>query len=137
MLEIVKNLRRTQQGLGRDTAPVQADTAEVVPFDDCGLEAKLRRPDSRNITARPGADDENVKIRVSDSLARLPDPIECNPDWACNACLYPWGKGNDQNRWRTRHPSDLFVGASRLRRRDQGLQHDRGQERAGGIGIKI
>src|SRR5262245_52427527 len=137
MLEIMEDFRRAQQSLGRYAAPIEADPAEIVAFDDRGLEAELRRPDRRHIAAGAGPDNENIEICVSHSLSCLPDPIECTPDWACNACLYHWGKRHDQNRWRTCRPGDLSDGAGRLWRRDQGLQHHRGQERVGGIGAKI
>src|SRR5215218_4983809 len=57
----MENFRRAQQRLGRDTAPVQADAAEIGFFDDRGLEAELRRADRSDIAAGPGADDDDVE----------------------------------------------------------------------------
>ena len=55
------DLCRSQQGLGRDTAPVQADAAKMFALDDRHLQAELRRPDRRDVTARSRADDDDVE----------------------------------------------------------------------------
>jgi hypothetical protein len=60
MLGIVKNLGRAQQRLGRNAAPVGADAGQMLALDNCGLEAKLRRPDRRNIAAGARTDDDDV-----------------------------------------------------------------------------
>ena len=62
VLHVVKDLRRAQQRLGRDAAPVQADAAQIFALDDGGLEAELRRADGADIAARPRADDDDVEI---------------------------------------------------------------------------
>src|SRR3546814_2969603 len=49
MLDVAVDLGRAQQRLGRDTAPVQADAAELVALDDGGLEAQLGSADRRGI----------------------------------------------------------------------------------------
>ena len=45
VLQVMENLRRAQQRLGRDAAPVEADAAEIFALDDRGLEAELRGAD--------------------------------------------------------------------------------------------
>src|SRR5260370_568300 len=59
-LQIVKNLRRAQQCLGRDAAPVEADAAQIVALYDRGPEAELGGADRGHIAARAGADDDDV-----------------------------------------------------------------------------
>src|SRR4029077_11383692 len=64
LVEIVEemvDLRRAQQRLGRDAAPVEADAAEMLALDDRRLHAELRRPDRRDITAGAGADDDEIE----------------------------------------------------------------------------
>src|SRR3989304_365258 len=58
---VVIDFGRAQQCLGRDAAPVEADAAELIALDDGGLEAELRRPDRGHVSARPGADHQDVK----------------------------------------------------------------------------
>ena len=58
------DFRRTQQRLGRDTAPVEANAAEIIALDNRGLEAELRRADSGDVAAGPGADDDDVESGV-------------------------------------------------------------------------
>ena len=54
-------LRGLQQCLRRDAADVEAGAAEAVAALDAGrLEPELRRPDRRDIAARPGPDDDDV-----------------------------------------------------------------------------
>src|SRR5262249_10041136 len=60
LLHVVEDLRRAQQRLGRDAAPIETDAAEVGALHDCGLEAELRRPDRRYVPAGAGADDDDV-----------------------------------------------------------------------------
>jgi hypothetical protein len=67
MVQQVMDFRRAQQGFGRDAAPVQADAAELVALDERGLHAELRRPDRRDITARPAADHHQVESRLRHS----------------------------------------------------------------------
>ena len=56
----VEHLCRAQQCLGRDTAPVQADAAEMLAFDDGHLLAQLSGPNGCNITARPCANHDCI-----------------------------------------------------------------------------
>ena len=73
LLQHVENFRRAQQRLGRDAAPVQANAAEIIAFDDRGLESELGGADGGDIAARSGADDDDVEIGLSHSnLARRP-----------------------------------------------------------------
>jgi hypothetical protein len=51
MLHVVEDLGRTQQRLGRDAPPVEADAAQQLALHDCGLEAELRRADRGDIAA--------------------------------------------------------------------------------------
>ena len=64
MLDLVEDLGRAQQRLGRDAAPVEADAAKVLALDDRGLEAELGRADRGHIAARPGAEHDDV-VRFS------------------------------------------------------------------------
>src|SRR3569833_2893941 len=64
MGQVMVDLGGPEQRLGRDAAPVEADAAELLALDDGGLEAELRRPDSRDIAAGPRTeDDEIVAVR--------------------------------------------------------------------------
>src|SRR3954447_9852855 len=73
MLEIVKNLGRTQQRLGRDAPPVEANPAEQLALDNRSLEAQLRRADGRDIAARSGAEDDQV-VGVRHCCLKLAPP---------------------------------------------------------------
>ena len=64
VLHVVVDLRRAQQRLGRDAAPVEADAAEIIALDDRGLEAELRGADGGDIAAGAGADDDDVEAGV-------------------------------------------------------------------------
>ena len=61
VLHVVVDFRRTQQRLGGNAAPVEADAAEIGALDDRRLEAELRRADRGDIASRPGADDDDVE----------------------------------------------------------------------------
>ena len=61
VLHVVVDLRRAQQRLGRDAAPVRADAAEIVAFHNRGLEPELGRADGRHVAARARADDDDVE----------------------------------------------------------------------------
>ena len=61
VLQVVEDLGRAQQRLGRDAAPVEADAAQIFALDDRGLEAELRRADRGDVAAGPGADDDDVE----------------------------------------------------------------------------
>ena len=65
VLGVVEDLGRAQQRLGRDAAPVEADTAEQFAFDDGGLEAQLRAADRRDIAAGAASEHDDVVIGVS------------------------------------------------------------------------
>jgi hypothetical protein len=60
MLHVVVDLRRAQQRLRRDAAPVEADAPEMLPVHDRGLEPELGRPDRGHVAAGTRADDEDV-----------------------------------------------------------------------------
>ena len=57
---IVIDLRRAQQRLGRDAAPVEADAAEAFTLDDRDLHAELAGTDRRDIAAGAGAEDDEI-----------------------------------------------------------------------------
>ena len=60
MLGVVIDLRRAQQRLGGDAAPVETNAAQMLALNHGCLEAKLGRANGGDITARPAADDEDV-----------------------------------------------------------------------------
>ena len=57
---IVIDLRRAQQRLGRDAAPVEADAAQSFTLDDRDLHAQLAGADRRDIAAGAGAEDDEI-----------------------------------------------------------------------------
>ena len=54
-------LTRLQKGLGGDTAPVQADAAQVLALEDSDLLAQLAGANGRHIAARARADDDEIE----------------------------------------------------------------------------
>ena len=58
--EDVRDVRVTDQRLGRDTAHVEADTAPVLLLDNGGLETQLGRPDGGDVPAGARADNYYV-----------------------------------------------------------------------------
>ena len=81
VLHKVENLGRTQQRLGGDTAPVEADPAEQFALDNRDFEAQLRRPDRRNIAAGAGTEDDEVvlvrhKFLANDTRRQSPSCAE-------------------------------------------------------------
>jgi hypothetical protein len=62
MVELLIDLGGLEQGLGGDTAPVQADAAERITLHDGGLETQLSRADGGHIAAGAAADDDDVEI---------------------------------------------------------------------------
>ena len=50
-----------QHRLGRDTSPIQTDTAQVFAFDDGNFHAQLRATDGCNIAPRTSPDDNKIK----------------------------------------------------------------------------
>src|SRR5262245_29933458 len=56
----LEDLRRAEQGLGRNTSPVEADPTEALALDARGLEAELRAADRRDVAARARADHHDV-----------------------------------------------------------------------------
>ena len=61
VLHVMEDLRRAQQRLGRDAAPIEADASQIIALDDRRLEAKLRRTNGGDIAARTGADDYDIE----------------------------------------------------------------------------
>ncbi len=68
MAQALELLARLQQGLGRDTAPVQADPAQVLALDDGDLLAQLAGADSRDVTAGARADDDEIEFSSHDQI---------------------------------------------------------------------
>src|SRR5271170_1390984 len=54
----------TQQRLGRDASPVEAYAAGAVALDNGDAHFKLSGADSGNISARPGADYDEIIARI-------------------------------------------------------------------------
>src|SRR4051812_10847388 len=51
-----------QQGLRRDAADVEADTAPVLQLHHCGLETELGGTNGGNVAAGAGAEDDEIEI---------------------------------------------------------------------------
>ena len=62
VLDVVQQLGRGQQRLGRNAAVVQAGAAEVVLLDDGDARAHLAGLQRRDIAAGPAADHRNVEM---------------------------------------------------------------------------
>jgi hypothetical protein len=62
-LDLLVEMRGHDPRLGGDAAPVQARATQFVLLDDGGLQAQLRGTDRGHITARAGADDDDVVVR--------------------------------------------------------------------------
>src|SRR3546814_16469534 len=69
MRQIMIDLGRAKQRLGRNAPPVEADPAQLLPLDDGGFHPKLRRENSGHISARAKAENDKV---VSNSHAGAP-----------------------------------------------------------------
>src|SRR5260370_21099735 len=76
MPHVTEDLRQTQERLGRNAAPVEADAAQIVALDHRSLESELSRTDGGDVAPRPGADDDDVEARLSHfrSLRSHPRP---------------------------------------------------------------
>src|SRR5262249_37220364 len=61
-LDLLEEVGADDPRLGRDAAPVEARAAQLVLFDHRGLEAELRGADRGNVTARTGADDDDLMM---------------------------------------------------------------------------
>ncbi|EKD60770.1 MAG: hypothetical protein ACD_54C00559G0002 [uncultured bacterium] len=61
----MKHLGTAQQRLGRDTAPVQADTAQIFAFDNRHLLAQLAGPNGSHIATGACADHDHVECLSS------------------------------------------------------------------------
>src|SRR5690349_18220331 len=64
----MQNLRRAQERLGRNAAPVEANATEIFALDNRGLESELCRSNGGDVTAGPRPDDEDVVCVVSHSF---------------------------------------------------------------------
>ena len=70
MLDVFKDLSAFEKGLGRNTAPIQADSTQGFPFNNGSFEAKLRGPDGGNITARTTSDNNEIVIHGDEGFGR-------------------------------------------------------------------
>ena len=61
-LHKVEHFRGSQHRFGRDAAPVQANTAEMLAFDNGCLEAKLGGTNGGDVAAGAGANDDDVEV---------------------------------------------------------------------------
>ena len=60
---VVGDLGGVEQRLGRDAAPVEANTAEILTFNNRDFQPKLRRADGGNIATGAGTENDEVVIR--------------------------------------------------------------------------
>ena len=60
VLHIVIDLCRTEQRLGRNTAPVETNAPQRLPLHDRSLEAELRSTDGGNIATGAGAEHNEI-----------------------------------------------------------------------------
>ena len=56
------NFGRTQQGLGGNAAPVQANAAQMFLFHQGNVHAQLRCPDRGHVATWPTAYDDQIKF---------------------------------------------------------------------------
>ena len=85
VLHVVDNFGRTQQRLGGNAAPVEADAAQIRALDDRGLEAELRGADRRHIAAGP----EPMMMMSKDSATGVSVGARAQ-------CLRPWSGSGDR-----------------------------------------
>jgi hypothetical protein len=62
VVDLSEDVRGTQDGLRGNTGVVQAPSADLVLLDDGGLHPELGGADRRDVTTRPGADNDAVKL---------------------------------------------------------------------------
>ena len=72
LAERMRRVGGVDQRLRRNTADIEASSAEPVGFDKDRVEAELAGADGRDIAARPAADDENLAAKLVHSLAPKP-----------------------------------------------------------------
>ncbi len=58
----VEHLSRAQHCLGRDTAPVEANAAQMLALNASHIQTELRAADCSNIATRTSADNDHVKV---------------------------------------------------------------------------
>ena len=117
VLHVVEDLRRAQQRLGRDAAPVRADAAEEVALDDRGLEAELRGADRRHVAAGAGADDDDVEGGVGHRFSS---------NWPCLCPLWRQGSSGVRPPPAPAHQPPLDRDHDRDRNRDLGQDRQAG-----------
>src|SRR5690625_1637906 len=61
---VFKHFGATQQRLGRDTADVQADAAQLILLDDRCLETEMRGPDSRLVATWSRSDHDDIVLII-------------------------------------------------------------------------
>ena len=65
VLQGVQHFGALDERLFGDAAPVQADAAKMFAFDEGSFQIQLRGANRRHITARPGADDDQIIVIVA------------------------------------------------------------------------
>ena len=68
------NLRGLDCGSLANAAPVEADAAQVLAFDDSRFQSKLRAADCRDIAAGAGTENDDVVIAISHFAAPVVRP---------------------------------------------------------------
>jgi hypothetical protein len=78
------DLGGAQQRLGGNATPIETNTAEIITFDDRGLEPELRRTDCGDVAAGSRADDDDVEriwhLHLHDSQTRFQAKRERSAD---------------------------------------------------------
>ena len=61
-------IARLEQGLGRDTAPVETDPAQRLTLDNGHLHAQLAGANGRDIAAGTGADNDKIEFHSQNPI---------------------------------------------------------------------
>src|SRR5690606_15497574 len=61
--DILEYVRALQQGLGRNTSPIEADAAQLRFFNNTYFHSKLRGPDGSNVASRSAPDNKKIIFR--------------------------------------------------------------------------
>jgi len=91
LVRVVGDLRRVQQRLGGDAAPVQARAADLVLFDERDLLAELGGPQRAGVAAAAATEDDDVIPAASVSHGTLLDSLGgASPGYAGPALQRPF-----------------------------------------------
>src|SRR5690606_21385945 len=72
VLQVVEDLGRAQQRLGRNAPTVEANPAEQLTLDDRCLQPELRGADRRDIASGPRSEDDDVVLFSHWNLRLIP-----------------------------------------------------------------